>query len=418
MAAIPLRGDRSAWDAASYQTLHTNDVDTSASAIHHTLGIGSSQAASGDHSHPGSGSMVINHSHSGSQIGDGGKLNWNNVWTDSVHDHSSNGQGGILNLTSLSSGAAVSGYVLTADGSGSAVWNPPAPTIIPLDNLSDVYVPAPKDGDVLTWNALSGSWIAYRGVDWRVTLAQDITTDDSDKIFTAPPNTEWQILWIWVEYTSTATAGIRQLEIQIQDASSNIIGQFQTGVTQSEELVYKYLFGIGVGDLTSPRDDTNVTTPLPAGTFLSGGQKIRIWDNNTVDPTADDMVVKLQYASRNLSMEDFNPPLSINTSSQLHVSDEITFGTQNYMLSIINSSQLQLSDRLVLSGRFGILTIQNTTQIQTCDNIATSFHNVLRINSTTQTQTSNNTILIQYQILMIHNVSHKLSTETITLYAP
>lgn len=388
MPAIPLRGDRSAWNAASYRTLHTNDIDVSASAIHHTLGASASQAAFGNHTHElddlgsdassygqlltssGNGfsnwEWLTNHSHSGSTPGGGGQLAWDNIWIDAVHDHSGSAQGDKFNITNLSSGAIVAGYVLTTDGSGSAIWSAPSSTITTLDSIPNVYVPAPNDGQVLTWNASSGSWIAYTPVDWRVTLTQDESTDDSDKIFTVPTGYEWQILWVWVEYTSSGTGGIRQLEIQIQDSSSNVIGQFQTGVTQSEGLVYKYLFGIGVPDLTTVRDDNNVTTPLPAATFLSAGQKIRIWDNNTVDASADDMIVRMQYASRNLSIQDFNPPTSIRNSTHLLTSDKITL-TQYRVLSIKNVSQLQASSKPELSWRFTALTIDNATQTQTSD---------------------------------------------------
>ena len=49
---------------------------------------------------------------------------------------------------------------------------------------------------------------------WRITTTKDENLNDSDKLFTVPENTEWQILSIWVEYTSTNTPGVRQLEIQ------------------------------------------------------------------------------------------------------------------------------------------------------------------------------------------------------------
>lgn len=217
MPAIPLLGDRSARNADGYPTLHTNDTNVSASSIHHTLGVGTLQAAPGNHVHA---------------------------------------------LTTLSSGSATQGYVLTADGSGSASW-------LPADS-------------------------------WRVSLTQDTNLNDSDKTFTVPVNTEWQILWVWVEYTSTGTAGTRQLELQTQDSGSSITSQFPVGVTQSGGLTYKYLIAIGVPDLTAVRDDNNLTTPLPAGTFLSAGQKIRIWDNNAIDAAADDMTVKIQYAYRSI----------------------------------------------------------------------------------------------------------------------
>jgi|WetSurSiteA1Bulk_404760.scaffolds.fasta_scaffold00209_3 hypothetical protein len=130
--------------------------------------------------------------------------------------------------------------------------------------------------------------------EWRVALTQDITENDSDKEFLVPANTEWEILWIRVQYTSTATAGVRQVEIQIQDSGSTI-AQWQAGISQNENLSYNYLFGVGVPDLTTMRDYNDLMTPLIGAAFLTAGQNIRVWDNNTIDPTADDMLVNIEY---------------------------------------------------------------------------------------------------------------------------
>lgn len=433
MPAIPLRGDRSAWDAASYQSLHANDIDASASAIHHTLGTSASQAATGDHTHDfmdynsgsstagqlltslGSGSLtwlsLTNHSHSGSTSGDGGKLSWDNVWLDAVHSHSGSAEGGKFNITNLSSGAAVYGYILTADGSGSAVWSaPPNTSINELNDIGNVHALDPNDGDVLTWDSTSGSWVAYRAVDWRVTLTQNEDTNDSDKTFTTPDNTEWQILWVWAEYTSTSVAGNRQLEIQLQDSGSNVIGQFQTGLTQAEDLTYKYLFAIGVPDLTTPRDTTNVTTPLPAGTFLSAGQKIRIWDNNSIDTSGDDMIVRIQYASRNLSIEDlFIPP--IYNSSQLMNSDKVTLTQHRVLSSVSNAAQLHTANKPTLSYRLSALVVNNSTHTHTAGSVVTSYRNNLIVGNVTQLHTSGSVAFTQYYILAVQNNSLKINSE-------
>lgn len=437
MPAIPLRGDRSAWNAANYQSLHTNDIDGSASAIHHTLGTSASQAALGNHTHTttafssgssltgqlftslGSGSAtwlsLTNHSHSGSTSGDGGKLSWDNVWIDSVHDHSGSAQGGKLEATNLSSGAAVLGYVLSADGSGSTVWSLPPSSVSNLNNLSDVHTPVPNEGDVLTWSADSGSWIAYPPVDWRVTLIQDETTDDSDKTFTVPTITEWQILWIWVEYTSSSTEGTRQLEIQLQDSGSNVIAQFQTGVTQTKELTYKYLFGIGVPDLVTPRDGSNITTPLPAGTFLSEGQKLRVWDNNAVDTSGDDMVVRLQYASRTFRIPVYYV-IPIHNSAHSQTADKVELvKSLYYMLTVRNTVQAQTSNNTILGWRMVTLAGMDATHLQTSGNITITYRDSLSINSSVHLHTPDNITSTQYNVLGIHSTTLRIVSNRVTL---
>jgi len=134
---------------------------------------------------------------------------------------------------------------------------------------------------------------------WSVGFVQDITEDDSDKTFTVPVNQEWEILWIYVQYTTTATGDSRQLEIQIID-SGNIIAQWQTGTTQLANLTYNYLFGVGIPDLISVRNINYLMTPLLGTAYLTAEQSIRIWDKNARDTTGDDMLVKIEYGYHNI----------------------------------------------------------------------------------------------------------------------
>ena len=259
---VPMEGDRSAWDALFYPLLHTNDTDTSAYAIHHTLGSGSWTAAPGNHTHDLL-SLSSGSSYAGqllTSLGSG-----SSTWlylTDHTHSGSAAGDGGKIDIYSLMSDTAPNGFVLTADGSGSASWQPPD--------------------------------------SWRIGYTEDTTPSNSDKMFTVPANTEWQILWVWVEYGASAQDGNRQLELQLQSSASVVIAQWQTGVFQQVNYFYKYLFGIAAPDMTSPRDVIYITTPLPGGTFLSAGQKIRIWDNRAIDASGDDMTVRLQYSYRSV----------------------------------------------------------------------------------------------------------------------
>jgi len=133
---------------------------------------------------------------------------------------------------------------------------------------------------------------------WRVTLTADETADDSDKVFTVSADEEWQVLWIWVEYTSTAAVGDRQLVIQIQDEADDVVGEVRAGVVQAASLTYYYMFAAALADLTAERDTDYLMTPLPAGLVLPAGYDIRIYDNNAVDAQADDMIVQMGYAYR------------------------------------------------------------------------------------------------------------------------
>jgi len=64
---------------------------------------------------------TADHDHSG-DAGDGGQLDWDDVWSDAVHSHASDAEGGTFDAANLTSGVATDGHVLTADGAGGAAW--------------------------------------------------------------------------------------------------------------------------------------------------------------------------------------------------------------------------------------------------------------------------------------------------------
>lgn len=133
--------------------------------------------------------------------------------------------------------------------------------------------------------------------DWTASLQVDEAADDSDKEISVPASREWEIQSIWVEYTSTADAGDRQVVIEIQDDSDDVIGRFIAPVTQAASLTYEYLFAAGAETVTSLRDSTYVCVPI-APLVLPAGYDIRIWDNNAVAAAADDMIVQMMVKER------------------------------------------------------------------------------------------------------------------------
>ena len=128
-------------------------------------------------------------------------------------------------------------------------------------------------------------------------LDAEETTNDCDKSFAVPANTERIIKSIWVEMISTATVGNRQMEIQIQDNASDIIGSIRAGAVQAASLTRNYLFAPDLVDLTAFRDTDHLTTPIPE-LWLPASYTIRVFDNAAIDAAADDMVVQIRYVSR------------------------------------------------------------------------------------------------------------------------
>lgn len=133
---------------------------------------------------------------------------------------------------------------------------------------------------------------------WIATLQSEEVVDDSDKTFTVPAGTEWEILSIYVEYISTATAGNRQVAIRFTDGADDIIGQVRAGIAQAASLTRFYQFGVGLADLTAFRDTDFLMTPLPRGLVLPAGYKVRVFDKAAIAAAADDMDVQMIVKAR------------------------------------------------------------------------------------------------------------------------
>jgi len=113
-----------------------------------------------------------------------------------------------------------------------------------------------------------------------------------------PVGYEYQVLWIWIELTTTATVGDRQLQVDLRDAADDVIGQVRVGAVQAASLTRYYMLGPALADLGAFRDTDYLMTPLPPTVFLPAGYDIRIFDNNAVAAAADDMVIQMQVARR------------------------------------------------------------------------------------------------------------------------
>lgn len=134
--------------------------------------------------------------------------------------------------------------------------------------------------------------------EWAPVLQSDEALNDSDKAFIVSTGYEWKIQWIWVELTTTATAGDRQIVLEIQDSTTDVIFQMRAGAVQAASLTRYYLFApVGV-EITSFRDSNFLYVPLPPTIHLPASYVIRIYDNNVVAAAADDMVIQMMVQQR------------------------------------------------------------------------------------------------------------------------
>jgi hypothetical protein len=143
-----------------------------------------------------------------------------------------------------------------------------------------------SDGRLIINDAWSPLLQAYEGLN------------DSDKSIIVTSGYEWKIQWIWIELTTTASAGDRQMVLEIQDAATDVVFQMRAGAVQAASLTRYYLFAPMGAEITSFRDTDFLYVPLPPVIHLPASYVIRIYDNNAVDAAADDMVVQMLVQQR------------------------------------------------------------------------------------------------------------------------
>ena len=129
--------------------------------------------------------------------------------------------------------------------------------------------------------------------DWAPSLQADENLNDSDKTFTVTAAKVWEILWIWVEFTSDGTAGSRQLTVELQDSLPDVIFQMRAGIVQAQSLTRYYLFAPMGAEIVAFRDTDFLYVPLPPKIVLPASYIIRVYDKAAIAAATDDMIVQM-----------------------------------------------------------------------------------------------------------------------------
>ena len=150
-----------------------------------------------------------------------------------------------------------------------------------------------KDGSGNAWWTLvdpAGKLIITNGV---VSIQSDATANDSDKTFTVPAATNWEIMTIYVTLVSTSDVGNRQMRVIITDASDNVLVDVRASTVQAASVTRYYQFAPGIQDFAAFRDTDLLATVLPYGIVLPAGYKVRVYDKAAIAAAADDMTVRM-----------------------------------------------------------------------------------------------------------------------------
>ena len=154
-----------------------------------------------------------------------------------------------------------------------------------------------SDGSILDIAEVYEALGDFAGVSsWATDVIEDVTASDSDKSFTVPADTEWQPVSVFVEYTSTAAAGDRQLVVEFLDDAGEQVAVAPVTVVQTASETVTYVFALNVGvDFARVYDNLNTTLPL---SVLLAGYSIHVYDAAAIAAAADTMVVRLVVQER------------------------------------------------------------------------------------------------------------------------
>lgn len=120
----------------------------------------------------------------------------------------------------------------------------------------------------------------------------DATLNDSDKSFVVPNGEMWRLNSVYVEMVTTATVGNRQIVIEVQNTSAQVVGRISAGATQAASLTRRYLCMQGTYRETA-FINTDIQIPIPQDSFLPAGFTLRVYDSAAIAAAADDMTVSI-----------------------------------------------------------------------------------------------------------------------------
>lgn len=151
----------------------------------------------------------------------------------------------------------------------------------------------------------------YRALVWEPTHQSDTGANDSDKTFTVTALRQWRVRSISIDFKTLSSTGVagstgaRQIEVQFlaTDTSTGfgrVLARVVAGAVQlggSSGLGRLYLGSPDLEQQTAFVDTNKLTFKIP-DIVLGPNQQIRIFDNNAIRSTADDLVVDMVIDER------------------------------------------------------------------------------------------------------------------------
>lgn len=136
-------------------------------------------------------------------------------------------------------------------------------------------------------------------------LILDVVVDLSDKSFVVPAGRRYRLYYGQITLISTAVVGNRQMALEVQDDSANVIFRSLAGAVQAASLTREYHFA------PNPVREAafvngQIMVPTPPELILLPGWTLRFYDTAAIDAAADDMTVAALVENRSMKRYDQN----------------------------------------------------------------------------------------------------------------
>lgn len=99
---------------------------------------------------------------------------------------------------------------------------------------------------------------------------------------------EFEILSVYVEIATTATVGDRTIVVELLDAADDVVMAVEFGAVQAASGSAAWQASPNFAEVAGTYVHRE---PLPAGFFMTGTHKLKVYDKAAVDAAADDMKV-------------------------------------------------------------------------------------------------------------------------------
>lgn len=127
--------------------------------------------------------------------------------------------------------------------------------------------------------------------------------NDSDKSFVVPTGNRYLFHYGQITLISTATAGNRQMALEITDDSAKLVFRSLAGAVQVASLTREYHFAPNV-DREAAFVNGQIMVPVPPKLIMLPGWTMRFYDTAAIDAAADDMTVSVLVDNRELTRAD------------------------------------------------------------------------------------------------------------------